>query len=146
MPLAEHILLRLNRQNNTTKVFSQSFKKALLLYSWPGNIRELSNIVERAYVLAQSDTLEVEDLPEEIASQWLGQKIRPSIHKNSTLHAMLEEVEAAILAEHLQENRTLQEIASDLGIDISTLVRKIKKYSLPKRYKRSGKEFPVSDG
>ena len=146
LPLAEHILLRLNRQNNTTKVFSQSFKKALLLYSWPGNIRELSNIVERAYVLAQSDTLEVEDLPEEIASQWLGQKIRPSIHKNSTLHAMLEEVEAAILAEHLQENRTLQEIASDLGIDISTLVRKIKKYSLPKRYKRSGKEFPVSDG
>lgn len=136
LPLADRILLRLNRQNNTAKMFSQSFKKALLTYNWPGNIRELSNIVERAYVLAQSDTLEVEDLPEEIASQWLGQRIRPSIHKNSTLHAILEEVEAAILTEHLQEDRTLNEIAASLGIDISTLVRKIKKYNLPKRYKR----------
>lgn len=146
LPLAEHILLRLNKQHHTTKVFGQDFKKALLIYQWPGNIRELNNIVERCYVLARSDTLEVEDLPDEISTLWLQQKRRRCIPTGSTLHDILEQVEASVLAEHLQENHTLQEIASDLGIDISTLVRKIKKYNLPKRYKRSGKELPESDG
>lgn len=66
LPLAEHILLRLNRQQGTAKLFGQAFKKALLAYRWPGNIRELNNIIERAFVLARSDTLELEDLPDEM--------------------------------------------------------------------------------
>lgn len=136
LPLAEHILLRLNRQNNTTKVFSQPFRKALLAYNWPGNIRELSNIVERAYVLSRSDTLSPEDLPAEIASQWLSLENGSGIPRGSTLKSILQSVESSVLAQHLQEDRTLQEIADSLGIDISTLVRKIKKYHLPKRYKR----------
>jgi len=71
LPLAEHILLRLNRQQGTAKLFGQAFKKALLAYRWPGNIRELNNIIERAFVLARSDTLELEDLPDEMTAQWL---------------------------------------------------------------------------
>ena len=39
LPLAEHILLRLNRQQGTAKLFGQAFKKALLAYRWPGNIQ-----------------------------------------------------------------------------------------------------------
>ena len=54
----------------------------------------------------------------------------------SSLHCILEEVEAAVLAQRLQEDRPLSEIAATLGIDLSTLVRKIKKYNLPKRHNR----------
>ena len=92
--------------------------------------------MERAYVLSRSDTLSPEDLPAEIASQWLSLENGSGIPRGSTLKSILQSVESSVLAQHLQEDRTLQEIADSLGIDISTLVRKIKKYHLPKRYKR----------
>ena len=136
LPLAEHILLRLNRQQGTAKLFGQAFKKALLAYRWPGNIRELNNIIERAFVLARSDTLELEDLPDEMTAQWLQRTPQGPVPAGSSLHCILEEVEAAVLAQRLQEDRTLSEIAATLGIDLSTLVRKIKKYNLPKRHNR----------
>ncbi|UQT50104.1 hypothetical protein M5E87_11385 [Flavonifractor plautii] len=126
LPLAEHILLRLNRQQGTGKLFGQAFKKALLAYRWPGNIRELNNIIERAFVLARSDTLELEDLPDEMTAQWLQRTPQGPVPAGSSLHCILEEVEAAVLAQRLQEDRTLSEIAATLGIDLSTLVRKIK--------------------
>ena len=136
LPLAEHILLRLNRQQGTAKLFGQAFKKALLAYRWPGNIRELNNIIERAFVLARSDTLELEDLPDEMTAQWLQRTPQGPVPAGSSLHCILEEVEAAVLAQRLQEDRTLSEIAATLGIDLPTLVRKIKKYNLPKRHNR----------
>ncbi len=84
-----HILLRLNRQQGTAKLFGQAFKKALLAYRWPGNIRELNNIIERAFVLARSDTLELEDLPDEMTAQWLQRTPQGPVPAGSSLHCIL---------------------------------------------------------
>lgn len=135
IPLAEHILDRLNRQNGTTKVFESGVQRRLLDYAWPGNIRELSNVVERMYVLAPGDTLGTENLPGEIAAG--GPPDSAALHrKGASLKSILAEVEASVLAQRLREDRPLKEIAASLDMDLSTLERKIKRYHLPQRYRK----------
>ena len=76
--LADHFLERYRRE--TKKVvsgFSPQALKALEEYSWPGNIRELQNVVERAVVLASSSTVELEHLPALNAVQLDGQPLSP---------------------------------------------------------------------
>jgi two-component system response regulator AtoC len=65
--LLEHFLARNNaRFGITIRGFEPEAKRLLLEYAWPGNVRELENTVERAMVLAERDTLFVEDLPERL--------------------------------------------------------------------------------
>jgi len=136
IPLAEQILKNLNKRNATTKVLSNKVQRHLIAYEWPGNIRELSNLIERMYVLSSDETIGIDVLPEEIIYA-LGLTILPhQALQDMSLKAALDEYEAAFLREHLKEDLTLEEIARNLSINISTLVRKINKYDLPKRYKK----------
>lgn len=138
LPLAEHILGRLNRKNNTAKVLGVDLQRCMLAYDWPGNIRELSNLVERVYVLAPSEVLGTDDLPKEMVVS--GLLSQDELHRGGHgLKDMMAAVEAALLARQLREDRTLRETAAILDIDISTLVRKISRYNLPKRYKQEEK-------
>ena len=52
----------------------------------------------------------------------------------------MERLEASVLLSHLDEERTLSEIAAGLGISVSTLIRKLSRYHLPRRYRRSDRE------
>ncbi|HOK77590.1 MAG TPA: sigma 54-interacting transcriptional regulator [Verrucomicrobiota bacterium] len=64
MPLAEHFLqLYTKRQRSRAKVFSAEARRRLLAYSWPGNVRELENAVERAVLICNSETIDVQHLP-----------------------------------------------------------------------------------
>lgn len=135
IPLADHILSRLNRKNGTAKILGGDLQRSLLAYDWPGNIRELNNMVERVYVLSVGDVLGTIDLPKEmLLRDLLGQE---TLNRNELgLRGIMDELEAAILARYLREGHTLRESAASLGIDISTLVRKMNRHGLPKRYKR----------
>src|SRR5262249_55535036 len=63
-PLAAHYLnVYAAKNNRPLRSFSEEAMRRLEGYSWPGNIRELVNVVERAVVLARGDTVEVTDLP-----------------------------------------------------------------------------------
>jgi len=65
--LIDHFILRNNARLGTrSRGVSTEARKLLLEYAWPGNVRELENTVERAMVLAETDLLEVADLPERI--------------------------------------------------------------------------------
>ena len=64
--LAQHFLSRLNKTNNTYKTFSENFLEYLSLYSWHGNVRELENIIERAFYLCEGNVITSECLPKEI--------------------------------------------------------------------------------
>lgn len=55
IPLTEYFLEKLNLKYSTSKKISPKFREQLLKYQWPGNIRELRNIVERAYVISPKD-------------------------------------------------------------------------------------------
>ncbi|MGV3611729.1 MAG: sigma-54-dependent transcriptional regulator [Fluviicola sp.] len=112
------------KSNRKTLGIDESFLEKLSLYSWPGNIRELKNIVERAVILAETNTLTVDDLPPEI--QFIQEQ------KNNTLSAFsmasVEKLHIQKVLNHTKGNKA--EAARLLEIGIATLYRKIDEYKL----------------
>ncbi|MCX8030562.1 MAG: sigma-54 dependent transcriptional regulator [Thermodesulfovibrionales bacterium] len=110
-------------KKNVTSIDKNALN-CLIEYSWPGNIRELKNVIERVVILANSDTIMLDDLPE---------KLRKEIHVNdlAPLKSYLNEYEKkVILNTYLSHNKKKEETAKALGIDIATLYRKMKKYNI----------------
>jgi NtrC-family two-component system response regulator AlgB len=95
--------------------------QALLAYSWPGNIRELRNVLERAVILWPSRVIEPEALPVQMAPRM------PSLAVLGGNHS-LEQIEREHILRVLARTATIEEAAQVLGIDPSTLWRKRKKY------------------
>jgi two-component system, NtrC family, response regulator AlgB len=104
-----------------TPELSPAALTALLAYSWPGNIRELRNVLERAVILWPSQVIEPEAFPEQIAS---GGSVAPVLGGNYSLELIEREHILRVLA----RTSTLEEAAQILGIDASTLWRKRKKF------------------
>ena len=95
---------------------------ALRNYSWPGNIRELRNVVERAVILCPDDTVGIEHLPDTIAPQSAPIRIGDPVS--------LGVIEEDHIRRVLASSKTLQEAADTLGIDQATLWRKRKQYGI----------------
>lgn len=113
------------RQKKNIKKISRSALSVLSAYNYPGNIRELENIIERAFILCQSDTITVEHLPSELAGMVKEHKTAQSMKdiKNQT--------EKNIIIEALKRNEfNKAATARDLKIHKATLFRKIKKLGI----------------
>ena len=97
---------------------------ALTRYHFPGNIRELENIIERAFILCQGDQISTEDLPQHVVAHSLSGTSQGN--KGDLAQAEAEAIRKTL--EHNQGNRT--RAAKELGIHRSTLIRKLKLYGL----------------
>lgn len=64
--LVEHFLKRLNEQNSKRTGVTPQALQALMDYSWPGNIRQLESVIERAYIMCDGENIDTEHMPEEI--------------------------------------------------------------------------------
>jgi DNA-binding NtrC family response regulator len=64
--LVEHFLKRLNESHARKKGVSQEVLNALMTYSWPGNVRQLESVIERAHVMCEGDTIDMDHIPEEV--------------------------------------------------------------------------------
>jgi len=125
MPLAENLLTEVAARNHRPGLqFSDEARKALVSYSWPGNIRELRNAVERAVVLSRGTELRKEDLPDILFQPHSTRSA--SLPENSTL----EQIEQEHIKRILALAPTLEDAAATLGIAIATLWRKRKRYHL----------------
>ena len=102
--------------------FTSEALQALKQYHWPGNLRELRNVVERAAILCQSDRVGIEGLPENLllsdSCARLGDRFS------------LEKIEEEHIRRVLATTKSLQEAADILGIDQATLWRRRKKYGI----------------
>ncbi len=108
---------------------SEQAAEKLLSYSWPGNIRELRNIMERAVALTRFDKIAVEDLPEKIRNYQSSQVFIGGA--DPTELVSMEEVERRYILHVLDtvdQNKTLA--ARVLGLDRKTLYRKLKQYGV----------------
>jgi DNA-binding NtrC family response regulator len=114
LPLAEHFL----RAHSAAAEFSPEAKRALQAYRWPGNIRELRNVVTRAVVAARDYRITVEDLPPLDSHPFTGSS-------ESRLDGVERE---AILAALVKTGGHHQKAADLLGISRRTLTRKLKLY------------------
>ena len=103
--------------------FSEAAQNALLNHGWPGNIRELRNVIERASIICNEERVDVAHLglgaePEDNAAPRVGASLS------------LDELEKAHIAAVLASSPTLEQAARTLGIDASTLYRKRKQFGL----------------
>jgi DNA-binding NtrC family response regulator len=113
------------------KYISESAMEVLKAYSWPGNIRQLENLLERTVMLVRGDVIEIEDLPEEVRR---AQSIADNTSSKIAVGPDLEAMEKAYIYYTLANTGwNKSQTAKILGIDLSTLYRKIERYDLSKK-------------
>jgi NtrC-family two-component system response regulator AlgB len=102
--------------------FTDEALRALTAYGWPGNLRELSNAVERAAILCPCDRIGLECLPANLLQGDADVKIGDPVS--------LDKIEESHIRRVLANTRSLQEAAAVLGIDQATLWRRRKEYGI----------------
>ena len=129
--LIRHFLQNLQTEGHMVNRISEDAMKYLLEYDFPGNIRELGNILESAAVMAESDTMESRDLPEYLRKNSMEKK---SIDQNLFSQLVgwkLEEVEKKVIETTLTAlNGHRKKTAETLGISERGLRNKISRYHL----------------
>ena len=131
--LVEHFVARFNRmQDKLVSGVSPEVMVLLMAHDYPGNVRELENIIEHAFVLCKEGQLEARHLPGEFTGRSQGLPLAGNM--NSAIHA----VEAQTISEALHRNHFNRLLtARELGLHKSTLFRKIKALGI---------ELPEKDG
>ncbi len=123
--LIDHLLRFFARQNGKgISGFTAEARAALLRHPWPGNVRELRNAIERGVILATGSEVGLSELPAQI-----GETLPLAVMQVGGA-VTLEELEAEHVRRVLAKTPILEDAASVLGIDTSTLYRKRKRYGL----------------
>jgi two-component system response regulator HydG len=140
--LAEHFLQRANARSPRPKRLSQAAVAHLMSYSFPGNVRELENLVEQAAALAEGNELGPEDFPlrpqarlprptESAAPVSSASPVDGNGARTPTLAEAVEEAERRAIAQALERNGTdLARVADELEVSSTTLWRKMKRLNL----------------
>jgi PAS domain S-box-containing protein len=119
--LTEHLISKFNHlQNKNITGVSDEVMTRLMEHDFPGNVRELENIIEQAFVLCRDGLIETKHLPPELRPQ--------SGEKNGGKEAIrLDSLERSAIEEALRRRHgNRRQTAADLGINVSTLYRKIR--------------------
>ena len=124
--LVEHFISRFNRlQNKNICCVTNEVTAALLAYDYPGNVRELENIVEHCFVLCDGEIIEAKHLPV---------SVRPALKTDkaeSSQPATIKQMEIVQIVQALRRNKGNKTAAArELGIDKSTLFRKMKAFDI----------------
>ncbi|HWR06604.1 sigma-54 interaction domain-containing protein [Sporomusa sp.] len=122
--LTMHFIDKFNKHFSYNKRILPEVIDKLVEYSWPGNVRELENVIERMVVTAPGEELTVNLVPETIWSKNFLPK------KGTKLKEAVEQTETYLLKECYQECRSWQKVAEILGIDRTTVFRKVVRYGL----------------
>jgi len=134
--LAGHFLARQAAELGRPELsFSDECQRAMSSYAWPGNIRELENLVERVALLSESDEIQVEQMPEyltqtpRIPTPRAIDMVLPSVGVD--FNALVDDYENKLISTALsQTNGNKKAAAKLLGLNRTTLVEKIKKKGL----------------
>jgi PAS domain S-box-containing protein len=129
--LVDHFILKFNAlQGRRIRSISEDAMARLLGYDFPGNVRELENAIEHAFVICGGNVIRLEDLPPHIR----GERLEPAPEaKEAPTPAPLplHEAEAAAIREALERHgHRRARVARELGISRSTLWRKMKRYGI----------------
>jgi len=135
--LIKHFILKLqNETGKTIRRISQPAQVALKSYDYPGNIRELENIIEHAMVMAENDEITLEDLPEALHPNYaipesrylLSQAAKPQ--SEDTEELSLAELERRHIIKVFEKYKNVSQTAEKLGISRTTLWRKLEEYKV----------------
>jgi transcriptional regulator with PAS, ATPase and Fis domain len=129
LALVHHFMTQLCRQYGMKKYLCADVQDILLAYSWPGNIREIRNIVERLVVFSSTEQIAVGDLPPAILHSLPASRAKDNDELESamTLRDAVKQFERRLIEQALAKYGTVADAATVLGIDPTTLGRKLKK-------------------
>lgn len=132
--LAQYFIKRFNKKlDRQITGFSPEAMILLKRYSWPGNIRELENIIERCFIVEQGTTIQVQTLPEQIKnlSQQGNSSIASSYRGPMDFDHFKEATEKEFIIQALKANHgRINQTVAHAGIPKNTLLRKIRKYDI----------------
>ena len=129
IPLIQMNIARCNRELGETKSISPDALSILLKYPWPGNIRELQNIIERLVITTSHNVITEDDIFIFIKEAAEDNQIN---YADTSLAAALERAEKEILSRALENYKSTRAIARVLKVSQPTVVRKLNKYGLVK--------------
>jgi len=133
LKLARHFIDHFNKEfHKNVKEVSKIAEKFLTEYSWPGNIRELKNVMERAIILEDEETLLVEHLPLEIVAMGSARPISgDSSFQLPPEGISLESLEQELIRQALEQTKGNQsKAARKLGLSIDAFRYRMKKFGL----------------
>ena len=124
LELSRYFLKSLNDENkgiNKTKTFSRGFENKLMEHEWTGNVRELKNIIQRAYYMTEGEVIKNVALSTKNSAK----------KNNENILLNLKDIERDSIVQALSfNNRNVLKAAKDLNISKATIYRKIKAYSI----------------
>lgn len=125
----EYFLNKFNKDYYRNCSISEGAIDMLMNYSWPGNIRELEHVIEKAVVLSKSKEISIGDLPKRIF-EIKNVTSNLSIDKGDTLKDIMDSVERKVIKESYAKHQNSVKVAKELGISQPKAYRLIKKYIL----------------
>jgi NtrC-family two-component system response regulator AlgB len=124
LSIAENQLQQFARQSGrSVKGFSEAARHVIEHYPWPGNIRELRNVIERATILTTGEQIDVTDLPSSLSDAVVESPAVGGAYS-------IEEIEAEHIRQVLARSKSIQQAATILKLDPTTLLRKRKSLNL----------------
>ncbi|MCQ4636440.1 sigma 54-interacting transcriptional regulator [Anaerovorax odorimutans] len=127
MSLVQFFSDKLNKQYGREKCFSPQAMKILQNYAWPGNIRELENVVERLMLISQNDVIKEDDVT---AMLFDSDGIDDLQYEGLDLEEAVAITEKNLIKKYMEKYRHPAELEKALGVSRATLNRKINKYGL----------------
>ena len=116
-----------NLNSRKIKGIDEKTLEAFTKYSWPGNIRELKNIIERMVVLSVNDILQSEQVPEDIRKHTMPGSVTPTLNGINKIT----DAEKELIRRNLNETKGNKSLAAEkLGISRRTLYRKLEEYKI----------------
>jgi PAS domain S-box-containing protein len=126
LPLAKYFLDKFNQKYGVFNTFSPQVLKLFVKYQWPGNVREMENMIEKLVILSPNEQITIDRLPGQL---WEKAKTH-EVEEGATLGDVLGKVEADLLRNLLAQGYTTYQMAEKLGINQSTVVRKLQKLKI----------------
>ena len=131
IPLTTQFLEYYNNKYGKNSYFTSNCLENFLIYEWPGNIRELKNIIERLVLMTDNAEINTDLFREHLIMTENNTGLTDLfLSDRKTLKEKTEDYEKEIIESTLAVSKNMKEAALRLGIDISTLVRKKQKYSI----------------
>ena len=127
-PLVLKVLESFNRIHSKKLRVSQKVIDSLKRYNFPGNVRELINVMERMMIMCENDQISSDDLPEEIQS--LSRSPKTINIEGLTLKESVQQLEVQLIRNALDKCDTLSAAAAILDVHPTTLWRKMSRYSI----------------
>lgn len=128
--IVDHFLQSASKQAQVSSVALE----LLMAYSWPGNIRELQNTIERSAIMSDDGMIQPSHIPPHVVGDLESQMVMPSLPESSSINERLREIEKGMIIQALRKTGGVQARAAELlGLTQRSMWHKIKKHNIDVR-------------